>query len=287
MTFRFFSLAMLLTCLTPGVADTLFLENGGKIEGTLIERKDGLVRFQTKIGRVGFKEADVVRIVLSKSAQQVYEQRKRELSPMDLSGHFRLAQWCKSKGLQRQMRVCLEQVVEHQADHAGARRLMGQIKVGKRWLPRRQGMRALGYIWHHDKWCRPDQLTQLQREQAAVRRRSEFKQRVGSLLARITRSDEKARIKARDELIAFARNEGVHQLVEVAGQVYREYTSYWAARRKVVTEIQLGFTQVRQPMRTLALNLGGTSTLPVTIQLPQVTSISAKTAAILPGGSSR
>ncbi len=253
----------------------------------MIRRSDGEVHFKLHSGKAIFKESEVLRIVRGQSATQIYQRRRAELAFTDVAGHYKLAQWCKVQGLRKQMIAELNRVTEIEPDHRGARNLLGQLKVGKRWLPKRQAMRALGYIWHRHKWHRPESLTKAQREQAIKRRVGQFTGKVEGLLKLVASPKDLVRLRARDSLLAFARDEGLPQLAEVAGRLYRQYSGYWMSRRKVVTEIRLGFTSVGNPMRTLTLNLGGTSSLPVTIQLPQVSSISAKTTTILPGNSPR
>lgn len=268
----------------PSVADTIHLKNGGTLEGQVLRREKGRIHVRIASGTTIVREADVSRIERSLAPIEAYAERAKGLAFTDVAAHYALATWCRNRGLKKQMRKHLELVVAAEPDHAGARKLLDHMKVGKRWFPRYRAMLELGYVQWKGTWVRPDQLTRIQRDAAARARQARVKAQIDALMKRLAGADDAARDAARDGLVALAQLEAMPQLAEVAGQAYDGYSGYWAERRRVMTDIRADIATIQQPMRELTLFLGGTSTLPINLQLPAVTHTSVNTTTAIPAG---
>ena len=80
-------LAMVLTLSSMVLADTIFLANGGKLEGEIIKQDTEKVVIKTKYGTQTIDRMDIDRIDQSKSEKEEYEEKKSELKDNDAEGH--------------------------------------------------------------------------------------------------------------------------------------------------------------------------------------------------------
>ncbi|MHC4940622.1 MAG: HEAT repeat domain-containing protein [Planctomycetota bacterium] len=89
--------------------------------------------------------------------QKEYAAKAASIEKEDAAAHYRLALWCKEKGLRmesiREMRV----VVMLEPDHLAARRALGYEKVAGRWVSGKEKMRAKGFVKHDGVWLTPEE----------------------------------------------------------------------------------------------------------------------------------
>lgn len=273
--------AVLLVLSAPAWSDTLVLKTGARLEGKVLSREKGVIVFQTRGGgRATFQESQVDHVVPGKTAEDDYAERAAKLAFTDVKGHFELAGWCKQQGLLREMRAELDLVLAAEPDHALARALLGQVKVGTRWLPRDEAMKAQGYVQHKGQWLKPEQVLEAKRLEAHQARVAKLQAEVNRLWKKMAGPSDKARTEARDELVALAKVEQFPQLAEAAGKMYEQVQGYWVERRRVVLEVRAQSSSIGQ-LRRLQTGLG--TGLPVTIELPEVRYISVGTTVVLPG----
>jgi len=166
-------LLVLLSLVGPGAAraDVIHLRSG-RLEGKVVERKDGHVRIRTDAGIVAtVREEEVVRIDRRETAADAYEAMASRVSSADADGHYALALWCRDHGLNDAMQEELAATVAADADHGGARAALGQVKVAGGWKPRDEAMRERGLVLADGEW--------VSKEEAAERARTaEFKRLV-------------------------------------------------------------------------------------------------------------
>jgi hypothetical protein len=222
-------LAALLLVATPALADTVVMNNGTTIEGTVTE-KDGKVVVKKKNGiEITLDRADIAKIEVGNSLRDEYAKKKADLVPGDPEPRYALAQWCKDKGLTGEQKEMLEEVLKLSPDHPAARRDLGYVKDGDQWITEDAYRKKLGYEKVNGKWI-----------PAADAKRQKRQEEIKKLLVRFAlawpKKDKKAD-QAKAELDALVNDEpgvvgpmveerlGEHdagvreQLVELLGKV--------------------------------------------------------------------
>ncbi len=148
-------------------ADELFTRDGRKLVGQLTDMGDYWM-VKMSFGLVTIKKDNVLRIVRKKSDVDKYEEKKRQIEPQDADGWHRLAAWCQSEKLDRWVRQAARKAIELDSEHAGARQLLGQVKVGGQWVSQARAAqliagqqasekRAQGLVRLGDKWVSPNE----------------------------------------------------------------------------------------------------------------------------------
>jgi dienelactone hydrolase len=82
--------------------DVVHLKNGGKIEGKVVEEKDGKLRIRTATGEVVVARDDVARIEAGPSPAEELAERRAKLDGRDPKAVLDLAKWAASKGLAKE-----------------------------------------------------------------------------------------------------------------------------------------------------------------------------------------
>ena len=117
----------------PAWGDRIFLKDGRTFEGAVTE-SSGEVFIDTPYGTIGFPASEVVRIERGPTAEEELAERLAAIDRTDPERLFKLACWADERGLVRQSRQLLGEVIQLRPDHAAARRMLRQVKVGGKWL---------------------------------------------------------------------------------------------------------------------------------------------------------
>jgi hypothetical protein len=140
-------------------ADTVFLTDGRKIEGEIIEETPEKYFVKTKYGVQEIDKIDVANVERKKSDRQIYEEQKN--SAKDAESHYKLAQWCKEKGLTREAEEELKKTIELNPNHEKARKELGFQKVGDKWLTEDEAMEAKGFKKWEGSWVSESEYQEL------------------------------------------------------------------------------------------------------------------------------
>jgi hypothetical protein len=156
------SLVAMLVALSGGMAgaDVIVLENGGRLEGTLLDAKKtprGKYIVETAGGRVTLEKSQVKEIIGQTASQEEYEKVRRQY-PDTPDGQMALALWCRDHRLPRQRESLLRHVLELDPNHAEAHRLLKHFWVGGQWKSRQQYFEDQGYIQYLGKWMTPQEM---------------------------------------------------------------------------------------------------------------------------------
>ena len=121
----------------PSRSDTVFLKSGGTIPECRILRDEAdTVHLRTPGGYMGVPKSEIARIEKGRSVFDELDERQKKLNPKDTKGHFDLAVWCLEKaGLRQEAETVLQKVIEIDANHAAARKLLRYHldKESKEW----------------------------------------------------------------------------------------------------------------------------------------------------------
>jgi len=225
-------------------------------------------------------------IVVDRCAE--YQRRAAQVAARDVDARFRLARWCRSLCLYPEMRAEARKVLAIEPDHAGARELLGQMKVGGQWLRKADAMKKLGFVRYKGKWRKPSEVARLEAEAARRKHVAAVARKMKKLARRISSPSNKTAAKARDDLIALGRSEGFPEIGYHAVKAYHKSRLYWKAyrveQRTALLELRLQKTTLLG-LDNFTTSLGFGS--PVTLQLPRTRSISIGTTVSVPLGSGR
>lgn len=116
-------------------ADTVVTKDGKKLEGRILEEKDGHVVIRTYgNGDITVPRADVRSLTRGRSRFDEYDEKIKRSPPRSAEDHYKLGSWCKGKGLVGLSRDHFRKAVELDPTMDKARIAMGMRKVGDRWL---------------------------------------------------------------------------------------------------------------------------------------------------------
>ena len=118
---------------TTTLADRVHLKNGRVLEGEVTDQGDK-VEVKMSYGSVTVPKDDVALIEPVKGAGSEYQEKAAALAADDAEGHFQLARWCQERGLKEEAQAELLKVIGTSPEHAGARGLLGHVKVGGQWV---------------------------------------------------------------------------------------------------------------------------------------------------------
>jgi hypothetical protein len=142
-------------------ADVLVLQNGGRIEGTLLSAKqsprDKYVIETASGGKLTFDKSQVKEVIGQSQSEEEYEKVRRDY-PDTVDGQMALAVWCREHNLPRQREKHLGRVLELDANHAEAHRLLGHMRVDGFWKDQRQFFEDQGFVQYQGQWMTPQEM---------------------------------------------------------------------------------------------------------------------------------
>jgi len=113
--------------------DRVILKDGQIFEGKVEKETNKSVVLRTKYGVLRFPREKISKVERGKSAKDKYMSKRKKIA----QALFELALWCKKHGLKKQALRHLREVIKYDPDHEGARKLLGYIRKGKRWVKQR------------------------------------------------------------------------------------------------------------------------------------------------------
>src|SRR6516225_2746053 len=124
-------LSLLLSALTA--ADEIELQSGRIIEGKVEDQGDSY-KIILPNGSVTYPKYLVKRITPKKTADEVYQDRARELKAGDVEGHLQLARWCLEHKLAKEAVAEYKKVIATSPDHEEARKGAGYVRMNDLWM---------------------------------------------------------------------------------------------------------------------------------------------------------
>jgi hypothetical protein len=162
-------------CLTLAVVsgatargDVFVLNNGGRIEGRLVESagddKDYII--ETASGRMTIARAQVSRIDAASADEKEYAALAKD-SPDTVEAHWKLYEWCRSRKLREQAQKHLTRILELDPNHAEARTILGFRKQGEGWVTRDDVMSARGMVKYEGQYYTRQHVELMEQQKAA------------------------------------------------------------------------------------------------------------------------
>ncbi|HET6879339.1 MAG TPA: hypothetical protein VFI31_04260 [Pirellulales bacterium] len=165
-TCRVFWRALVMVCCLASagelaLADVLVLQSGGRIEGTLLGPKqsprDKYVIETASGGKLTFDKSQVKEVIGQSDSEEKYEKARRDY-PDTVEGQMAMAGWCREHNLPRQREQHLARVLELDANHAEAHRLLGHMRVDGFWKDQRQFFEDQGFVQYQGQWMTPQEM---------------------------------------------------------------------------------------------------------------------------------
>ena len=114
-------------------ADKLVLTDGRVFTGTVSVEAD-TVQISVPYGALRFAKTMVERIEFMDTPEQEFRKKLADTALDDPNALYDLAQWAGNKSLSRQAGDLYGLILKLSADHAGAHKALGHIRIGKSWL---------------------------------------------------------------------------------------------------------------------------------------------------------
>jgi hypothetical protein len=161
-------MALALTALTGSLnADVFYLDNGGRIEGVLLNPDESprqSYQVETSVGaRLVLAGDQVDRVVVTSDAQRAYQEFLPTV-PDTLEGHWDVAERCRVAGLDEERTYHLQQVLRHDPNHEKARHALGFSLVDGKWTRQEEWLESKGYVGYRGGFRLPQEI---QLEEAA------------------------------------------------------------------------------------------------------------------------
>jgi hypothetical protein len=126
------------------LADDVKLKSGKVIKDVnLIKKTKRFYKFRQLNGQEMKLSVDSVAEVIEKpTLWDEFKKRKKALKPKDAKGFFELAVWAKEKGLKKDWRPVMKQVLKIDKKHEGANKAMGRVLHDGKWISKKEADRA-------------------------------------------------------------------------------------------------------------------------------------------------
>ncbi len=215
----------------PGAgADLVHLKSGKILEGQVTATEEGL-RVSGQSGTITIANALVEKFELGQTLAGLVAQKLKETGE-DADSLYRVGRWFSKRGLGLAADKAYEQAVARNADHLLARRALGQVKQGGKWVSYRELARSSGMTRKGGRWVvkaskKSEPL--IEKAPAGTRSRLAWATKRLPLLGREGRAARSVKARARKNL---ARRQVTKSLVEVL--LRNELPSHRAAAAKIL-----------------------------------------------------
>lgn len=158
---------------SPLAADVLVLDNGGTIDGRIVEVPEGYI-IDAGYGVFSISKDRAKELRPGRGPVHEFNERLDALSDSsDPDEIFALAQRARDAKITRHLRPLLQRVLEIDPDHEGARAMLDHVRLEGTWMPRVSALRRQGYQYCGGSWIPADQCRALLQAQAEERRLEE------------------------------------------------------------------------------------------------------------------
>ena len=127
------TLFVFLLLTAPLLADTVVLNDGRTFTGVVKSDGDNVL-VQMAGGTLSFRRDQVARIEQKATPEEEFAAKLADAPSDDVAALFTLVQWAATNGLEKQAMDVAGRIVAISPDHAGARKMLGQIKLEGQWL---------------------------------------------------------------------------------------------------------------------------------------------------------
>lgn len=199
--------------------DVLFLNQGGRVEGELLNPDESPRRsyhVKTIEGvKLSIAASQVDRVVVKSEAERRYEAFAAKLADT-VDAHWDAAEKCGKAGLPEHKTFHLEQVVRLNPDHEDARHALGYSRIDGKWVRQAEAMEGKGYVRAGGAWRLPQEL-ELETANAELEQREvKWRKEIRKWREWIGGRDAQKKISAEHSLRAIRDPAALQPLIELA-----------------------------------------------------------------------
>jgi hypothetical protein len=198
------------------------LRSGGRLAGLLVSKEPRKITIEGRAGMIGIQHSDVESMEFVRNDFQEFKERQAATNPADVKALWDLALWTQAKDLPAYARKTAAHILMVEADHEGARSLLGYEKIGGLWLGREEALRAKGFVEYNGRWLAKDELDWIIKEKEQRHEKYLAEQ---SRLAQEARARQEEQWRRRQE--AIERAEHARREAEYAGELRRQRRRWW------------------------------------------------------------
>jgi hypothetical protein len=179
------------------VADVIRLRNGNTLQGEARVLPNGDVEVHSAMGVWTVKADRVLEVVQAESAEERVANALARRPPPGLEELVDLAIEIRDDGSVTLSRRLLERVVAVEPDHAEARQLLGQRRLGESWVSEEEYRIANGEVLFRGEWTRSEVMAKTLELEAleAMRDRAEAEQRLQTAQAELAYQEQLLRLQ--------------------------------------------------------------------------------------------
>jgi len=190
--------------LFPAVArgDVFVLRSGGQIEAEWLNRTETprtIYRLRTASGGEMPLAREAVKDVLKQSEVEKRYQELLPRMPNTADGNWKMAEWCRERGLTSLREQHLQAVIALESDHEAAHFGLGHIRIKGEWTTRDEAMRSQGYVRDGGVWRLPQELELVKAQSGAKQAEIDWRAKLRQLRAKL---GKKGGDRALDEIRA-------------------------------------------------------------------------------------
>lgn len=179
-----------LLALSSGVAraDVFVLRSGGQIEAEWLNRTEtprADYRLRTASGGEMTLARDAVKEVLKQSELEKRYQDLLPRMPNTADGNWKMAEWCRERGLTSLREQHLRAVVALEPDHEAAHFGLGHIRIKGVWTTREESLRSQGYVRDGNTWRLPQEMELVKAQSGAKQAEIDWRAKLRQLRAKL------------------------------------------------------------------------------------------------------
>jgi hypothetical protein len=212
-------------------ADTVTLRTGALVRGRVLDATGALGHrpttkaereqaarlvgvFTLTGGRLILDSAEVSTIAKRPLVIEEFEVRKRHTAN-DVDSQWRLAEWCKSRGLRPQREETLRQVLALDPDNLQAHQGLGQTKRDGQWRTYDEEMRARGFVKFENRYVAQQEVEILKKLHQRKRADQDWVERVRGAMRSLASNDPEKRRRGNETLLKISDAEAIPALNKI------------------------------------------------------------------------
>jgi hypothetical protein len=161
----------------PASADVFLLKTGARIRGDWLNVDEApvrryVVRWETG-GQITLDSSQVAEHIREPAVVSEYE-KSAPLVADTVPEQWRIAEWCRARGLHEQRKQHLWRIIELDPGHAASRQALGFSEINGKWVTRKEYFEGRGYVYYQGKWRLPQEVDLLEEKRDIERQERDW-----------------------------------------------------------------------------------------------------------------
>ncbi|NQT37149.1 MAG: HEAT repeat domain-containing protein [Planctomycetes bacterium] len=161
------AVGLILLAGSPLPGEVFILDNGGRVEGELVNpgqspRTEYIVQISPG-AKIVLARSQVKTVTGQLPAEREYE-AIRPAFPDTVDDQWALAEWCRERGLVTHRKIHLQRIIELQPDHEKAHLALRHSRHGGQWMTQQEWMESRGLRQYKGRWLTPQEIELLEQK---------------------------------------------------------------------------------------------------------------------------